>query len=167
MVDIIELIYEDHVWFRRYFFYLDAARTDEERAAIWEPLASRLDAHAQAEEEIFYPALLQEAEHGDPEEETDDAIGDHNDIRDAVRASRSASVGSEEWWKAVTKAREANGEHLEEEEREGMTGVIRDVSLEERHDMGMRWLQFYAVHWGGAGVDDSDKDPEEYIAENS
>ena len=28
MADIIDLIYEDHDWFRRRFFYLDQARTD-------------------------------------------------------------------------------------------------------------------------------------------
>ncbi|MCW2596430.1 MAG: cation-binding protein, partial [Jatrophihabitans sp.] len=35
MADIIELIYEDHDWFRRHFFYLDDASTDEELAAVW------------------------------------------------------------------------------------------------------------------------------------
>ena len=37
------------------------ADTDPDLAAIeaiWEPLAARLDVHAAAEEEIFYPQLL-------------------------------------------------------------------------------------------------------------
>ena len=60
MADITDLIFEDHEWFRRQFFYLDEAKTVEEMTAIWEPLATRLDTHADAEERIFYPALLQE-----------------------------------------------------------------------------------------------------------
>ena len=31
----------------------------------------------------------------------------------------------------------------------------------------MQWLIFYADHPAGKGVDDSNKDAEEYIAENS
>ncbi|GGF54929.1 cation-binding protein [Marmoricola endophyticus] len=166
MADIIAAIYDDHDWFRRQFFLLDEARTPEQLAAVWEPLASRLDAHAQAEEEIFYPELLRLGKE-DPAEETDDAIGDHNSIRDAVRDSRSAEVGSEEWWAAVTKAREENGEHLEEEEREGMADFLRQAPLELRHELGLKWEEFHTTHWGGAGVDDSDKDPQDYIEANS
>ena len=74
MADIIDLIYADHDWFRKQFFYLDDAKSDAELAAIWEPLAIRLDTHAQAEEEVFYPVLLKEGDSGDPEDETDDAM---------------------------------------------------------------------------------------------
>lgn len=168
MADIITSIYADHDWFRRQFFKLDDARTPEQLAAIWEPLASRLDAHAQAEEEIFYPALLKLGKkEGDPEEETDDALGDHNSIRDAVRASRGEQVGSDAWWEAVTKAREENGEHLEEEEREGMTTFAKVASLDLRHDLAMQWEAFFVRHWGGLGVDDSDVDVEAFIEDNS
>ena len=166
MADIIALIYEDHDWFRRQFFLLDEAQSPEQLAAVWEPLASRLDAHAQAEEEIFYPELLRLGEQ-DPEEETDDAVGDHNEIREAVQASRSAQVDSDEWWEAVNKAREENGEHLEEEEREGMADFIQQADLDLRHDLGMKWMAFHTTHWGGFNVDDSTKDPKTYIEENS
>lgn len=167
MADIIDLIYEDHDWFRRHFFYLDDARTKEELAAVWEPLATRLDTHAQAEEEIFYPFLLKEGEAGDPEEETDDAIKDHNSIRDAVRESRKHEVGSDAWFEAVGTARTENGEHLDEEEREALPDFIKSSSPAERHDLAMQWLEFYAAHPAGHGVDDRDKDPEAYIEENS
>ncbi len=168
MADIIELIYADHDWFRRQFFYLDEARTDEELAAAWEPLAIRLDTHAQAEETVFYPALLRKGgEAGDPEDETEDAIRDHNKIRDAVRESRKHRVGSEDWFAAVAHARAENGEHLEEEEREGMPDFIKSASAELRHELAMKWLRFYAAHPHGRGVDDSDRDAEEYIEENS
>ena len=76
MADIIELIYEDHDWLRRHFFYLDDAKGEAELTAIWEPLAARLNAHADAEETVFYPALLRTGDAGDPEDETEDAIED-------------------------------------------------------------------------------------------
>ena len=88
MADIIELIYEDHQWLRTHFFLLDDATEVPDLTAIWEPLATRLDTHADAEENVFYPALLAHGDAGNPEDETDDAIGDHNSIRDAVAESR-------------------------------------------------------------------------------
>lgn len=165
MADIIALIYADHDWFRRQFFLLDEARSDEELAAVWGPLATRLDTHAEAEEEIFYPALLKKGD--DPQDETEDAIHDHNKIRDAVRDAGRHPVGSEEWRAAVQHAREENGEHLEEEEREGMTNFIRSASPELRHELAMRWLAFWAEHPEGRGIDTGDRDPDEYIEENS
>jgi hypothetical protein len=165
MADITDLIFEDHQWFRRMFFYLDEAKTVEEMTAIWEPLATRLDAHADAEERIFYPALLKKAD--DPEDETEDAIGDHNKIRDAVAESRRHPVGSEAWWSGVNDARKENGEHLEEEEREGLPDFRRSASAATKHTLAMEWLRFSFEHPLGRGVDDSDKDPEEYVQDHS
>ena len=167
MADIIDLIYADHDWFRRQFFLLDDAKSPEELRAVWEPLATRLDTHAQAEEEVFYPVLLKVGDSGDPEDETDDAISDHNSIRDAVRRTRDLEVGSHEWFEAVGEARTENGEHLDEEEREALPDFIKSATLEQRHDLAMQWLRFYAAHPAGRGVDDSDKDPAAYIEENS
>lgn len=166
MADIIDLIYEDHDWFRRHFFYLDHARTADELTAIWEPIAERLDLHADAEERIFYPALLKQGEAGDPEDETEDAISDHNEIRDAIREAARHPAGSPEWFAAVGRARTENGEHLDEEEREALPDFIKSTSPELRHELAMKWLRFHHAHRNGRGVDTSDKDPEEYVAAN-
>jgi hypothetical protein len=174
MADIIELVYADHDWLRRQFFRLDDARSDEELAAIWDVLSARLDAHAEAEETVFYPALLKHGgrddpgnPEGDPRDETEDAITDHNAIRDAVRASRKHRPGSEEWFEAVFKARAENGEHLDEEEREAMPDFIKSASLELRHRLGMEWMRFYAEHETVKGIDERDKDADEYIERHS
>jgi hypothetical protein len=167
MADIIDLIYEDHDWFRRHFFYLDSATTEEELTAIWEPIAVRLDTHAAAEEAVFYPALLRKGDAGDPEDETEDAIHDHNAIRDAVRDAGQHLVGSSEWFAAVGRARSENGEHLDEEEREALPDFLKSTSPELRHELAMKWLRFYYAHREGRGVDTSDKDAERYIARHS
>jgi hypothetical protein len=174
MADIIELVYADHDWLRRQFFRLDDASSEEELAAVWNLLSARLDVHAQAEETVFYPALLKHGgkddpgnPEGDPEDETEDAITDHNAIRDAVRASRRHKPGSKEWFDAVMKARTENGEHLDEEEREAMPDFIKSASLELRHQLGMQWLQFYAEHETTTNVDNRDKDADEYIEQHS
>ncbi len=167
MADIIGLIYEDHDWLRRHFFYLDDARTTDELRAIWEPLATRLDTHAAAEEEVFYPVLLNKGDAGDPQDETEDAIQDHNAIRDAVREAEQHEVGSDAWFAAVGKARTENGEHLDEEEREALPDFVKSTTAEIRHELAMKWLQFYHRHPAGKRVDTSDKDAERYIEEHS
>src|SRR6476469_7252622 len=170
MADIIELVYADHDWFRRQFFRLDDAQSDDELAAIWDALSTRLDVHAEAEEAVFYPALLKHGGRDDPgnperepEDETEDAITDHN----AVRQSRQHKPGSDTWFEAVIDARKENGKHLDEEEREAMPDFIKSASLELRHALGMQWLRFYAEHEASEGIDSRDKDADTYIEQNS
>ena len=61
--------------------------------------------------------LLKEGS-GQAADETQDAISDHNEIRDAIREAAAAEPGSDSWWQAVLACRKANDEHLSEEERD-------------------------------------------------
>ncbi len=167
MADIVELIYADHDWLRRQFFYLDYATSDGELKAVWDVLATRVDTHADAEETVFYPALLKKGQAGDPEDETEDAIDDHNKIRNAVAEAGTHRVGSKVWFEAVGQARTENGKHLDEEEREALPDFIKSTTSELRHQLAMQWLQFYAEHQAGAGVNTEDKDAAGYIEANS
>ena len=167
MDDITALILDDHHAFRVGFARLDDARTPEDMAAVWEPLALHLDIHADAEEEILYPHLLTDAGGNDARDETDDAIRDHNKIRDGIEAARRHPVGSDEWWKGVWQARTENSDHLAEEEDEVLPDFRRHATLELRHELAARWLRFYAEHPQGRGLSFRDKDPKKYLAENS
>jgi hypothetical protein len=167
MPDICDLILDDHEIFRRRFAELD----DERRSgadvvcALWEPLAEHLERHANAEEDIFYPSLLKRG--SDAEEETDDAIRDHNKIREAVRSAADMDPGSDEWWDAVQKAREENSDHMAEEERGPLADFRQHASREVRNDLGGRYVAFNSEHAGGRDVDTTDKDPDEFIKEHS
>ncbi len=168
-MDITQLILDDHHEQRRLFAILEQIdRSDTETlGAVWGRLAAFLDLHAEAEEQIFYPALLrvgiQARRAGTAEDETLDAIGDHNDIRDAARAASDHPAGSDEWYAAVAAANEANGDHMAEEEREGLTEFRRLASLQLRHDLAVAFVAFEARHY--AGVPPVDKDPQQYVRE--
>ena len=56
---------------------------------------------------------------------------------------------------------------LDEEEREAMPDFIKSATLELRHQLGMQWLRFYAERESLDGVDNRDKDADEYIEEHS
>jgi hypothetical protein len=167
MDDITALILEDHHRFRVGFARLDDAKSPAELEAIWTPLALHLDIHADAEEEILYPHLLQDAGGDDAEEETDDAIRDHNKIRDGIEEAKKHPVGSDEWWKGVWTARTENSEHLAEEEDEVLPDFRKHASTELRFELGAKWLTFFGTHPQGEGLSFADKDPKKYIEENS
>ncbi len=131
-------------------------------------MAAFLDLHAEAEERHFYPALLRLGKgvggKHTPEAETEDAIHDHNDLRDAVAAVGKHDVGSDDWYEAIAVANEANGDHMAEEEREGLTDFRRHASLQTRHQLGVAFAAFEASHV--TGVKPVDKDPQAYIDEH-
>lgn len=138
-------------------------------AAVWSRLATFLEVHAKAEEDLFYPALIHLG-HGaggkpDAEAETLDAIKDHNEIRDAIATVGRRKVGSTDWRDAVAAVNNANGEHMDEEERQGLADLRRHASLKTRHDLALAFAAFEAGHV--TGVRPVDQDPAAYVAENT
>jgi len=167
--DITDFILDEHAEFRAQFVALWDLRPGGENgsiAAAWQPLADLLEVHARAEEDILYPVLLKRG--GDEaSEETDDAIRDHNEIRDAIRVAAGETLGSDSWWDAVLACRKANDEHLAEEERDVIPDFREHSDEALRSALGVRWTAFHAEHRGARGVSDDNVAPAEYIDEHS
>jgi hemerythrin HHE cation binding domain-containing protein len=163
--DVVRLILSDHETFRAKFAQLDDLRDQPQAAAVlWGELAAHLEVHASAEEAHFYPALLKDVD--DSEDETKDAVHDHDEIRQGIRRAAAADVGGDEWWAGIQDAHEANDDHLAEEERDDLPDFLRAASVEERQTLGGRFKEFQDEHPWAAGLDYSDKDPEEFVEEN-
>jgi hypothetical protein len=167
MADITMLILADHDWFREQFAELDYLQAQKPVDAgalerVWRPLADKLDVHAYIEEKIFYPQLLKRGI-DDPEGETLDAIGDHNDIRDGVRDANAAGIGTDEWWAAVGRTRVANDDHMSEEEREGLSDFRRNAPAGLREALGRQFSEFMAQHPTTEGLEITDRDPQAYV----
>ena len=134
-MDITQLILDDHHEQRRLFAILEQIDRADTKAlgAIWARLAAFLEVHAEAEERHFYPALLRvgTGAGGKPnaDDETEDAIKDHNEIRDAVAEVARRALGSDGWFAAVAGANKANSEHMGEEEREGLADFRGNADL--------------------------------------
>jgi len=165
MSDITQAILEEHEWFRRRFAELDGGREAGDLEILWGLLAGRLEVHAAAEEDIFYPELLRRGD--DAREETEDAIGDHDEIRDAVRRTVGLEPGSDQWWEAVRAARKANSDHMAEEERGALADFRRNVDPERRERLGLR----FRVELAGrtrvqADLTERGPTPEAYLARN-
>ncbi len=166
-MDITQLILDDHHEQRRLFAILEQIDPADGGTLrdLWSRLATFLELHAAAEEEIFYPELLRVGRRagrlGSAEEETLDAIHDHNDIRDTIAAVAGHDPGTDGWQQAVTAVNLANSDHMAEEEREGLTDFRREASLQLRHDLAVAFAAFEARHF--AGVQPVDKDPAAYV----
>ena len=169
-MDITQLILDDHQEQRRLFAILEQVeRTNGEAlAAIWSRLSAFLEVHAEAEERHFYPTLLKvgTGAGGRPSAgaETEHAIKDHNEIRDAVREVSGHEPGSDPWWDAVEKARIANSEHMAEEERQDLADFRRHADLQTRHDIAVEFLRYEAEH--AQGITPENHDPEAWVAEH-
>jgi hypothetical protein len=167
-VDITQLILDDHQEQRRLFAIVEQIDRSDVQAlsAVWGRLAVFLEVHAAAEEAIFYPALLQTGiatqRKAGVEDETLDAIRDHNEIRDAVAEVARYRVGSDDWYAAVAGANLANGDHMAEEEREGLTDFRRLAGLQQRHNLAVAFAAYEARNV--TGVRPVDKDPATYVA---
>lgn len=171
-MDITQLIVDDHVEQRRLFALVDELAPGDKAAltAVWTRLRVLLDTHALAEERFFYPELLKigrGADHENPTQETRDAIKDHNEIRDTAAAVDREEPGSTEWFDAVAACNKANSDHMDEEERQGLTDFRRHADLELRHTLGVQFVQFESEHLTGDGVKPIDRNVEAYILENS
>ncbi len=169
-MDITEVILRDHEEQRHRFALLDDVDPADTATlgAIWTRLAAMLEVHAQAEELYFYPELLKAGERArreaEAEEETEDAIGDHNQIRDGILAASRHEVGSQGWWDGVNAARKANDEHMGEEEHEGLADFRRLADLDLRHRLAVPFAAYEAEH--AEGVPIVDQDPEQYVREH-
>ncbi|MDG6078743.1 cation-binding protein [Erythrobacter litoralis] len=168
-MDIVDAILHDHGEQRRLFAALDEAGEDKDSLGkIFNRLKNHLESHAQAEEQYFYPALLKKGEGAadseSAEETTEDAIGDHNEIAEALEEAAELEVGSDEWWEKVDLANCRNSAHLSEEERQGMPDFRRHVSSDERRKLGIKYLAFQMEH--DAHYEREKKDVDEYIEEN-
>ncbi len=162
--DVTELILDDHATFRRLFARVAEQNTEDDLRHLWFELGPLLCAHAVAEEDSFYPALLKAAHDDD---DVADAIKDHNEIRDAVRDADRYDVGSDEWRSAVDRARRANDDHMREEESGPLPAARRSMDMEQRIALGLHFLRLRnAFPSGKAGADDHDKDPQTFVREH-
>ncbi|MBU6268765.1 MAG: hemerythrin domain-containing protein [Sphingomonadales bacterium] len=169
-MDITQLILDDHAEQRRLFAMLEQIDPADKAnlAAVWKRLAAFLEVHAESEEQIFYPALLKVGRKAGAKDATRadacDAIKDHNAIRDAVAEVASRQVGSKAWFAAVAAANKANGDHMAEEEREGLTHFRQQASLDLRHKLAVEFAAWEFAHV--TGVKPVDKNPARWVEQH-
>jgi Hemerythrin HHE cation binding domain len=145
------LIFDEHARILRLFGALDGLIRRGEPAItrlaldqIWTRLASLVDVHTRAEEEVVFPLVF-----GSGPRALDfvaAATADHDDLREAVAEARLLDVDSSRWWRVVTAARAACAQHFASEERGLLAQVCGSLPPETSKDLVRRWTVFAAVH---------------------
>lgn len=167
-MDITEVIQHQHNEQRRMFAMLEEFPRDDREglAALWKRLEILLETHAEAEERYYYPELLKlgtgAADAPSADEEVEDAIKDHNEIRDAARKVSRCETGSDEWWTALEDANVHNSTHMGEEERQDLADFRQRASLELRHEIAVAFVRYESIK-AATGIPPEDKDPEAYV----
>lgn len=146
--DIIELIMADHRRIRRLSQAVDdAARysdgPDWALAAAWQQLATLLEVHTRAEEEICYLPMFGSGPQGT--ERMRDAHACNDDIREAIREASLRCCGSPPWWRAVRAALAAAAEHLDREQHIARSGWVLRLTASRCRELGRQWSAFTAA----------------------
>jgi hypothetical protein len=71
-----------------------------------------------------------------------DAIAQHNDIREAVREARLYAVASPVWWLAVNDAIRTCRDHMARYEHGRLANFSARADLELRNELGRQWAAF-------------------------
>ena len=159
--DITVVIEREHDALRQHFRSLDRGAGEQELEQAWRSLVQLLEVHASAEEVLLYPDVVRAVDDG--AEQTEDAVRDHNGIRDSVRAVDRYAAGSDSWWAAVELARRVNDAHLHEEEREVLPSLRRSMDRHRREELGQQWAAFHAEHQQAQGLSGDATDPQAVI----
>ena len=145
MADIVELILTDHARMRALLADVETALGQpddtESRAELfrrWETFAALVEMHADAAEEIGFPALFGRT----PTVARDNARAAHDDIRETVRETRLYRSGSRPWRLAVSAACAAVAVHVHDLESGALARFRREASMPTREALGRQWMAF-------------------------
>jgi hypothetical protein len=144
-----ELIVTEHARILRLFRALDdlARRGDSAVARlalsqVWARLASLLEVHTRAEEEICFP--LVSGSGASTLDMVETATADHDDIREAVAEARLLETGSARWWQLISAIHTACTEHFAGEERGPLAQICGSLPPEQSRVLVRQWAAFAA-----------------------
>jgi hypothetical protein len=151
VADIVDLILTDHARIRKLCAELQdgiadgASATPDRLGQVWAELADLLERHAEAEEEICFPALFGRADGGAREA----ARAADTDISEAVGEARLHPAGSRLWRLAVAAASTAALEHVTYLDSSVLGRFARQSPAHTRQALGRQWLAFVTARAEG------------------
>ena len=135
-MDALELLKKDHQTVARLFDELEAGDAAARRQTF-PRLKQELDAHAHAEETVFYPALRERPE---TRELMPEAYAEHNEVKLmlAELEEQLDAAGEAEWTETLAELRENVEHHVEEEEGEMFPLARKALGPEQIEQLGAR-----------------------------
>lgn len=128
-MNAIEMLKEDHRIVDRLFSQAEAAPPSEQ-LVLFRRIKGELEAHAQAEEKVFYPALKKEG-NKELKDIVLEGFEEHNHMKIELAAISKLTPKSERFQPKLTVMIELTRHHVREEEKE-MFSMAEDQLSEER-----------------------------------
>ncbi len=128
-MDIYERIIADHQTQRDLTAsILNTEGNSEERQQLWKEFQPEAIAHANAEEQTFYAALIEDP---DTQEQARHSISEHKEADDLIEEISEMDMSSSGWLQTFKKLKEDLDHHMEEEEKE-VFGKARKIIDEDQ-----------------------------------
>jgi hemerythrin superfamily protein len=114
VADIFELLRRDHRNVRALLDEIEGAENDRERQGLFAQLVNEVEAHSQAEDDVFYTSL--EAA-GDFADRIDEARQEHDQVESMLEELDGLPVAGDDWLEKVREIRLLLEHHVAEEEQ--------------------------------------------------
>jgi hemerythrin superfamily protein len=125
-MDPFTLLKNDHQKVSELFDQIESAEDSDQRMDLFETLKKELLAHAEVEEQYFYPVLEEKQEDVELEEH---AIDEHAHVKQQLEEIEQ-TTDEQQWMSLVRKLKEEIEHHVEEEENE-IFPEVRDILDED------------------------------------
>ncbi|HEV8712376.1 MAG TPA: hemerythrin domain-containing protein [Candidatus Binatia bacterium] len=136
-MNVTRLLEKDHTTVKELFKQFEKAgdRAYQKKQAIFEQINHELKAHAQVEEDIFYPAVKQlRAE--EVKDLVREAIEEHKIVKALLEEIAAMSAQEEQYDAKVTVLKESVEHHVKEEEGEMFPTATKHLSTERLEELG-------------------------------
>jgi hemerythrin superfamily protein len=139
-IDAIELLQEQHREVEDLFDEIEntSSRATKTRLQLVQKLAVAIEAHAQIEEKIFYPAGREF-----DEDTTLEAYEEHSVVRHLIEKLKQTEADDELFMARVTVLKEMIEHHVEEEEGEYFPKVSKKLGKKKLAALGMELQEAY------------------------
>jgi hemerythrin superfamily protein len=132
MSDVVELIEHDHREVEQLFAQFEQSGD----AALAAQLCDELDKHAAAEEQEVYPVVAEKVDDG--RKLASEAEDEHKEARQVIGRIRRTS-DPEHLTELMQELKSLVQHHVQEEESEMLPKAQREISAEEREQLGARF----------------------------
>ncbi|EMD82643.1 hemerythrin domain-containing protein [Pacificimonas flava] len=137
MADIFDLLKQDHDKHRDLLRKLTDTQGDsDERKALFKAFAEDAVAHAKAEEQSLYAAMLNDPDLSD---EGSHSTAEHKEIEDYIEELQDTDMSSPGWIATFKKLNHRYHHHIDEEEEETFAAAKEKFSEQKREELGEKF----------------------------
>lgn len=133
-MDIYQALKDDHQEAKKLFSEIEhsSGTTGESRDQLFTKLKEALEAHSEAEEEVFYVPLRKKEE---TKEKIEHATKEHQKVTKMLNELQGMNNQDEHWLKKVTTLKENVLHHIEEEEGDIFKKAQGIISTQQAEEM--------------------------------